>query len=244
MLANNSLKGLLHKQNLSRTDKLLLCLAVDSDIPKSVNQVKEIAKGAGLSIVDKWNLSDLLTKSNGLAIRTAVGWELSPDGLDYVSKIASNFVSSPVPKVAAHLRNHLATISDPQISAFVEEAIRCLENKLYRAATVLSWIGAVSVLYEHMVNNHLAAFNAESMRRDSRWKDAKTRDDLAKMKESDFLDVLESISVLGKSVKQELKKCLELRNGCGHPNSLQIGESIVAAHIEVLILNIFSRFKV
>jgi hypothetical protein len=64
------------------------------------------------------------------------------------------------------------------------------------------------------------------------------------MKESEFLNVIEAISVIGKSVKQELLKRLELRNGCGHPNSLSIGEHTVSAHIEALILNVFSRFAV
>jgi hypothetical protein len=62
------------------------------------------------------------------------------------------------------------------------------------------------------------------------------------MQESDFLDILDKISVIGKSVKLELGVCLTLRNGCGHPNSLKIADHRVAAHIESLILNIFSRF--
>jgi hypothetical protein len=63
------------------------------------------------------------------------------------------------------------------------------------------------------------------------------------MKEHDFLDVLESISVLGKNVKQELQKCLQLRNGCGHPNTLQIADHKVSAHVEDLILNVFAKFS-
>jgi hypothetical protein len=63
------------------------------------------------------------------------------------------------------------------------------------------------------------------------------------MKEAEFLDVLVALSILGKNVKQELENCLKLRNGCGHPNSLRIGEARVSAHIEILILNVFSRFN-
>ena len=91
--------------------------------------------------------------------------------------------------------------------------------------------------------NALAAFNAEASRKDSKWKHAKTADDLGRMKEHDFLDTLESISILGKKVKQELQKCLQLRNGCGHPNSLQIADHKVSAHIEDLILNVFAKFS-
>ena len=94
-----------------------------------------------------------------------------------------------------------------------------------------------------MIQNHLSAFNAEAKRRDSRWKLAKTRDDLARMKESNFLDILEALSIIGKNVKQELKNCLQLRNGCGHPNTLKISENRVASHIEILILNVFSKFS-
>jgi hypothetical protein len=62
------------------------------------------------------------------------------------------------------------------------------------------------------------------------------------MKESEFLVVLEKLSVIGKSVKKQLEQCLDLRNGCGHPNSLKIAEHVVASHIEILILNVFARF--
>jgi hypothetical protein len=92
------------------------------------------------------------------------------------------------------------------------------------------------------VANGLPGFNSEATRRDGRWKTAKTSDDLGRMKEHDFLEVLESISVIGKKVRQELQKCLQLRNGCGHPNSLQIADHKVSAHIEDLILNVFAKF--
>jgi hypothetical protein len=63
------------------------------------------------------------------------------------------------------------------------------------------------------------------------------------MKEHDFLDVCEAIAVIGKNVKQLLQnECLVLRNACGHPNSSLIAENSVAAHIEKLIKNVFSRF--
>lgn len=62
------------------------------------------------------------------------------------------------------------------------------------------------------------------------------------MKEVDFLNILEHLSLVGKSVKQELEGCLKLRNGCGHPNSLKIGDHTVATHVEKLVLNVFSQF--
>ena len=143
---------------------------------------------------------------------------------------------------AKDLRSHLTSISNPQTRSFIEEAINCLEADQKRAAVVFSWIGAISVLYDEVVKHHLSTFNAEATAKDAKWKPAKNSDDLGKMKEFDFLNILEKISVIGKNVKQELQQSLQLRNGCGHPNSLKIGVRKVAAHIEILILNVFSKF--
>jgi hypothetical protein len=62
------------------------------------------------------------------------------------------------------------------------------------------------------------------------------------MKEHDFLEVIEHISVIGNNVKQLLGVQLKLRNGAGHPNSLKIGPNQAAAHVEVLIQNVFAKF--
>jgi len=98
------------------------------------------------------------------------------------------------------------------------------------------------MMHKYVVDNRLSDFNDEATRRNSKWKPAKNADDLGKMKENDFLLILESLSEIGKNVKQELETCLKLRNSCGHPNSLKVSESRVAAHIEILVLNVFSRF--
>ncbi|PLZ02053.1 hypothetical protein CY652_13075 [Burkholderia sp. WAC0059] len=144
--------------------------------------------------------------------------------------------------VANGLRKQLATITNETTRTFVEESIKALEARLYRSAIVLSWVGAVSVLYDHVLSTCLNNFNAEAVRREAKWKAAKTQDDLARMKEFDFLQVLAALSVIGKSVKEELEVCLKLRNGCGHPNSLVVGEQRASAHIEMLIQNVFAKF--
>lgn len=243
MLTKDSLKDLLHEPSLSRRDQLLLCLAYEPSIPKKVKRIKAIAVDCGLRAVNSWNVSNILAGSKGQAIRTPEGWELTSPGKDRVREIAGPLAAASKPKAASNLRVQLTQIEDPTTRSFVDEAISALEHGLYRAAIVLSWIGAVSVLYKHVVDDHLGAFNIEATRRNSKWRAAKNRDGLARMKESEFLDVLEAISVIGKSVKDELKAALKLRNGCGHPNSLKIGESRASAHIEVLILNVFGQYE-
>src|SRR5262249_11310908 len=189
LITQEALVELLHQPDLSKTDKVLLCLAVETGKPKSVQEVRALAVKAGLRAAKSWNVSGLLSGSSGRAVRTDEGWELRSAGRDYVAKLAGPAAAIPPPKVAASLRSHLPKLTNPQTAAFVEEAIRCSEQKLHRAAVVLSWVGAVSVLYQEVVDKHLAAFNTEAARRNSKWKPAATTDDLSKMKEKDFLDI-------------------------------------------------------
>lgn len=246
MLTRDALKNLLADGKLGVLDRLLMCLAVDSHTPKAVKDVTELARGHGFRGVRNVNVSDRLRRSKGLAIRVHDGWELTSAGIERVKQIAGPLMNSPVPKVASSLRTHLASIANKQTAAFVEEAIACFEMRQYRAAVVLSWVGATSLLYDHVVKYQLAAFNADAVVRFSKakspWQPAKTADDLSRMKESDFLTVLEKISVIGKNVKEQLEVGLRLRNSCGHPNSYTLGENKVSAHVEDLMLNVFSKF--
>ncbi len=242
MFPKTVLKDLLSQSQFNKTDKVLIILAIDANRGKEIKVIKELATRAGLRTIQNWNVSSLLGRSKGLAVRTANGWELTSAGSQYVTKLSGPLAGTPTPKIAASLRAHLSRLSNTYTSMFVEEAIACYEAKLYRAAVVLSWVGAVAVLYDFVVANKLADFNTEATRRNPKWKAAKTADDLARMKEHDFLDIIEAISIIGKSVKQELDGCLKLRNGCGHPNSLKIAEHRVAGQIETLMLNVFSQF--
>lgn len=242
MLAESSLKDLLAKKEYSRAEKLLLCMAVDSASPKSVAEIRRLAAGGGLTEAKKWNVSDVLANSRPYAIRTPDGWELTSDGRAIVSELAGTYSGGVAPRVAAGLRHHLTGITHAQTREFLDEAVRCFEGELYRAAVVLSWIGAVAVLQDYVLTSALAAFNTEALRRDARWKTAKSRDDLSRMKEGEFLNILEALSILGKNVKHELESCLKLRNGCGHPNTLKVGEARVASHLETLVQNVFARF--
>jgi len=239
----DELKSLLIKPELSRQDKVLLVLGLPGNDIRAVAEIKTLALQAGLRAIKNWNISDLLVKSNGLAIHTGSGWELTREGKIYTSNIAGASGAKPTSEQSvSDLRSHLTRITNTQTQSFVEEAIACFEAGYYRAAVVLSWVGAMAVIYDHTVANDLAGFNTEATKRNKKWKSAKTTDDLAEMGEYDFLQIIRAISIVGRNVKTELEGCLKLRNSCGHPNTLQIGKNKAAAHIETLVLNVFSAF--
>ena len=241
MLEPSGLKDWLHR-DLPVRDKLLLILAT-FDQPAQLADMRTRAEEAGFRVPKKWNMSDVLGRSGGLGIRVPSGWELSDTGKNHLRSLGVDSVSPAAMQVAADLRKHLENVHNVTTRAFVEEAIKCHEAKLYRSAIVMSWVAAVDVLYREVVANHLATFNAEAQKANAKWKAAVNEDSLAKMQEADFLDRLVPIGVIGKNVKEELAKALKLRNGCGHPNSLKIGPNMVASHIETLILNVFEHFS-
>ena len=241
MLSGVDLKTWLHR-DLQQREKLLIILA-SFDAPCQVKDIKERAKEAGFSIPAKWNPSASLGKSKGLAIKVPKGWEITGAGKQHLRTLGVTKVSLAAAQVATDLREQLSNIKNVDTHSFVEEAIKCYEAELYRSAIVMSWIGAVAVLHNHVHAKHLQAFNAKAMRLNRKWKDAKTTDDLGRMREAEFLDQIVALSIIGKNVKRELMNCLDRRNGCGHPNSLQISANTAAHHIEVLLLNVFKNFQ-
>ncbi len=231
------LKNWLPRRELNPRQKTLLVLAT-GDGPMPVNDIKNTARLNGAPGAKNWNISQLLVRSR-CAVNGANGWELNDEGRRTVSEILG---TGRPPLESDRLKAALEKVKEPEAHAFLDEAVRCFSAHLYRAAVVLTWVGALWLLYGEVEKKHLAPFNAEATRRNAKWKDAKNAEGFARMQESDFLDIAETIGVIGKSVKIQLKNCLDLRNACGHPNKYQLGENAVAHHIEILALNVFARF--
>jgi hypothetical protein len=215
---------------------------MDCKNAKKTKDIIQLGLELGLSKIKTWPISSRLHGAKGKVILLPEGWELTSDGIDYVSNITGIQGLVPPSNIAMNLRKHLSNISNPDTKKFLEEAIISFEYNLYRSAIVLSWVGALSILYDWVISNKLVDFNTEMIRRNSNLKPIKVVDDFGRIKEKDFLEIISSISVIGKNVRQELEKCLTLRNSCGHPNSLKISQNVASAHIEILALNVFEKF--
>lgn len=237
------LKTLLSVKDFSRKDKILLVLAAGDNEEKSVGVIRDLAVQNGLREIQKWNISQVLSSLGNAVAKLPAGWSLTPDGRAILERLGVTG-AEPTKAFKPTLRKYASAVSDESTRQFIDESITALEYGLLRAAVVLSWIGAVSILYEEVLRNHKAAFNAEASKRFSNWKTANTSDDLSRMKEYDFLQVLSAISMIGKNTKDELEQCLKLRNACGHPNSFTVGQHRVASHLETLVLNIYRKYVI
>ncbi|HEY8949633.1 MAG TPA: hypothetical protein VIM56_12170 [Rhizomicrobium sp.] len=241
MVPLSDLKVWLHKPELRKVDKLLVILASFPG-PSSLEELRKKANEAGYRITTSSNPSAMLASTGGKAIRTPQGWELTPSGIKHVQSLGISFGESAPDEIADDLRKEANRISDLDTKAFLEEAIACYEHKLNRSAIVMSWLTAIQVLRQYVHANALNDFNKEASRVNPKWKTARTTDDIGRMDESEFLDRLVAISVIGKNVKDELQECLKRRNGCGHPNSLKVRRNTVKHHIEILIVNVLQKF--
>lgn len=242
MLAVNQLKDVVHRDNLKRLDIALLCVAAAGGLSIPTSEVRRLAIQVGVKDAKKINFSAVLSSADGRVFRTPKGWELTATGRKRIDTLCDGIINSPIAIQTNHLRNLLSGIKNENTHNFLTEAITCAESSLYRAAVVLSWAGAISLLHSSVIANHLQEFNAEVSKRNKHWKNAKTEDDLSLLKESVFIEIACIVGLFGKDVKQQLELALRLRNSCGHPNSLRIGPNKVAAHLEILALNIYSRY--
>jgi len=243
LLTLEQLKQAVHRQRLTKTDVALLVVAAGGAKAVEAAQVRTLAVESGVRSAAKTNWSAHLASANGKVFKTALGWELTKSGREHVAALAAHELSaSPAAAEAQSLRALLPRIENEDARAFLMEAVVCAEESLFRASIVLSWVGAMALLHDRTVRSHLPSFNAEAAKRDPKWKAAKTTDDLGRMREATFLEIAASISLIGKNVKQELDGCLRLRNSCGHPTSLKVGANKVAAHLEILALNVYAVF--
>jgi hypothetical protein len=244
LLSKQMLEDAIHAPKVSTEDKALLCLAFGDLEPKKIADVRKIGVEAGWAGAKRANLSLYLSRSTGLAAPTPHGWKLTTNGQKHIAELAGAGVSQVTTPLTQSLRLGLAKVKNPNTQKFIEEAILCIEHGLFRSAVVLSWVGAMAVIYDYVVVNKLADVNKEALSRNAKWKIACTADDLTRIEEFEFLQILgcPAVSVLQKNVKQELEGCLKLRNACGHPNSFKFAETKVAAHVETLMLNVFDTF--
>lgn len=243
MLTLEQLKQAIHKKRISKTDAALLCVAAAGAKAAPTHAVRQLAFESGVKGAKTINFHAHLASAEDKVFKGPGGWELTDVGRKYVAGLAAEEIAaSPAATEAQTLRALLPKLKNEDARAFLGEAIVCTEQSLFRAAVVLSWVGAMALLHDRVVSRHLADFNLEAAKRIPGWKPAKTTDDLGSIREATFLEIGPSISLFGKNVKQELESCLKVRNSCGHPNSLKIGSNRVAAHLEILALNVYAVF--
>lgn len=143
------------------------------------------------------------------------------------------------------LKELMAKIQDENQKAFLAEAISCAEMKSFRSAIVMTWLFVVDHLQEYVLRKEKIDFNnAMSQRSDAeKLHLINTKDDFEYLKESIFIEILQSANIITKTVKRILSTKLDTRNTCAHPANIIIKESAVVEFVETLVDNVVLKYK-
>ncbi|MEJ0077161.1 MAG: hypothetical protein WDO17_17300 [Alphaproteobacteria bacterium] len=227
----------------------VLMLLSEINQPAQTASVRDKGLQIGFRGVTQWHLSAILKNAanEGLVAQLADGWRITSLGLKLIEK---HYIpeAAIILETRHSLRAHLQKIADEQRRAFVEEAIKSFDVKAYRAAIVLSWVGAAHIIQDHIVTNHRAAFNAAGAAKVAtsggkyRFNPVKSAKEFGVIGEAEMLQLCQDAGILHKAEKQILQDRLDLRNQCGHPNPVVVAEHAVANHLEILMLNVYSRY--
>lgn len=239
-------------QNESQQRKILAVMrfmqVVEGRRALTAAEIRQALVSAREAGARNWNVSARLAAA-GASVHASGSaasrqWELTETGRAVVDGFAPSVVASGTPIEAASdvalLRDQMTAIPDVEARAFAIEAVDCLEIGAHRAAIVFMWVAAVHEVQERIwAASTPVAITAAAQSHNPKAKTCKKRDDLSEFNEDLLLQVAHDVGVLDKNQKTELKKALDLRNGCGHPNKLRPGVHRAKAHIEDIVTMLF-----
>ncbi len=107
----------------------------------------------------------------------------------------------------------VATLSLRQDN-LLRQALRCVENELYRAAHVMAWAAFMDFLEEKLASDGLLKLRALR----SAWKASSVDELRENVVEHQLIDVARDLGLLGKTEAKALQGLLSKRNECAHPS--------------------------
>lgn len=114
------------------------------------------------------------------------------------------------------------------------EALKCVENQLFRAAHVMAWAGFMDYLEEKMVSNYLAKINAVR----PKWSITSVDDLREQAPERELIKVCREIKLFSKNEEKAFVGLLNRRNECAHPSSYSPTLNVTLGFISELLSRI------
>lgn len=209
--------------------QLILNLASDVRLSTFVSFPQYVSKYSKKRKDDKQKFIKL---SKGYTIERQYEFELQ---LKYLKRKESINLSNELKKLHS-------SITDPDLSEYLLEAINCFEHDLLRASIVMTWCWVYYLLRDWIFKKHLTAFNAKS----NTWKNPITVyiiEDFENINEANVIDTCKSIGLISKELHKTLKMHLDTRNSFAHPSNKPSSLSIAEAYIVTAIKEILPKLK-
>jgi len=214
---------------------------IEAGDPVTVEGLRSLIKRARVPKADKLNLADTLAKSAPYV--ETVGkhgnrfiWRLTSSGQEHVRELLGlPSKDIEIENDVSSLNRLVASISDPDVVDYLNEAIRCLQVNALRATVVFLWAGAVKKMRDDAFSCGAANVTRAVLKFDPKAKPINKVDDLVLVKESILLLVFQELGLADKNQRTVLEDCLNLRNKCGHPGKYKVGEKKVSSFVEDLV---------
>ena len=130
--------------------------------------------------------------------------------------------------------NRLSLMSLKQDDLF-RQALRCVENELYRAAHVMAWAAFIDYLQERLSEDSFVKLRGAR----PKWK-LTSVEDLRDQSDFQLIEAASEISFLKKAEKKALFGLLNRRNECAHPEDFYPGINESLGYLSELIKRIDS----
>jgi hypothetical protein len=99
--------------------------------------------------------------------------------------------------------------------ALFREALRCVENQLFKAAHVMAWAGFMDYLEDKMIAEYLTDIKAAR----PKWSINSKEELREQATEHQLITVCREVKLLGKSEEKAFLGLLNTRNECAHPSN-------------------------
>lgn len=152
-----------------------------------------------------------------------------------------------LPAQALHSLREAAASAPADYRDYLDEAVRCYEGGMYRAAVLMVWSACIQHLFS-VIEGHRGGVRAMEAANRARfgkgdpppasYKKISKTDDLLYFKEANVLLITEDAGLINRNARDLLEEKLKLRNRCGHPTQYKPGREETVIFIESLLVNI------
>jgi len=203
-----------------------------SDLFKTYNISLPSNISRELSKITKGRPRDIIKQNEGYALERG-----------FINKMDNLHRAGYSKEISSKMTQLLSGIRDANQKIFLEDALKCFTAKLYRPSIIMTWLVVLDVLYDHVLSFKLSEFNAELVKQNKKVI-IKSKSDFEDIKESVFIEVLRSASIITKEQKKILDEKLTVRNSAAHPNQTSFKEPKVVSFIEELLSDIVDKLAV
>lgn len=113
----------------------------------------------------------------------------------------------------------------------LRQALRCIENELYRAAHVMAWAAFMDFLEEKLASDNLVKLRALR----PAWKASSVEELRENVVEHQLVDAARDLGLLGKNEAKAFQGMLSKRNECAHPSNYFPGLNETLGYVAELL---------